>query len=911
MRILNCIKKILHSNNATKLLTQELELYKTLVGSTHHSMLILDKNRYITRILNTKDDKQFAQLVNAAIGKPLSYFVNDSTSPFNQACTMFNKVFDKVLSTGKTEELSYIVGDSYLKAEISKINNEQLLVQIHDITAIVKETKELEQKNYKELSMALTAGGITSWSYDVNTRIISSSHKNNIIGDSVHIDDVISRALPKYKEEITTMFNDIANNKTQHCNIIIKIKNLNGDVQLTDIHAIPYSFTPDGRVSVIMGSQKDITAEYENKQKLDNLNKQNELILNNIKSGLVYIAPNYKVIWENVTKVFHHPSQANYYRQGTYCYEAFSRSTPCEKCVMKEAMLTHKPASNEFTNEAGISVEALANPLLGENDDVEGVIIRLDDITQKKKTSKQLKETQQKVSAVNQLLSIIVENLPSSFFVKDANSGYKYIMANKKYCHNLGLAEKDIIGKTDYDLFPKEEADKYRSNDINTLELNQTKVFDGEYVTVKNGIAIWYTIKTPLININDNNKKLVIGIGVDITESHKAYEELAIAKKKAEESDKLKSSFLANMSHEIRTPLNAIVGFSELMQSCTNEEEKEEYMQIISTNSELLLRLINDILDLSKLESGIVQLNYVRFNLVNYFYELSATMKRLITNPSIKFIAINPYESCIIEADKIRMTQVWQNFMTNAIKYTVSGYIKMGYEYVNNGIKIYVEDTGIGIADEKKSKLFSRFEKLDSFAQGTGLGLSICKAITELAGGHVGFESTKNKGSLFWSWIPLDAEITLKTNDENISFSTEQKIDTIIDREKYLKKHRCKILIAEDNDSNYQLLNHMLKNDFQLFRTTNGVETVDFVKNDIVDLILMDIRMPIMDGLEATLEIRKFNKDVQIIAVTANAFESDHDAALECGCNDFISKPVSKADLINAMFKMCKRKMER
>ncbi|MEF9931372.1 MAG: hypothetical protein RR770_03605, partial [Bacteroidales bacterium] len=126
MRILNCIKKILHSNNATKLLTQELELYKILVKSTHHSMLILDKNRYITRILNTKDDKQFAQLVNAAIGKPLSYFVNDSTSPFNQACTMFNKVFDKVLSTGKTEELSYTVGDSYLKAEISRINNEQL-----------------------------------------------------------------------------------------------------------------------------------------------------------------------------------------------------------------------------------------------------------------------------------------------------------------------------------------------------------------------------------------------------------------------------------------------------------------------------------------------------------------------------------------------------------------------------------------------------------------------------------------------------------------------------------------------------------------------------------------------------------------------------------------------------------------
>lgn len=245
------------------------------------------------------------------------------------------------------------------------------------------------------------------------------------------------------------------------------------------------------------------------------------------------------------------------------------------------------------------------------------------------------------------------------------------------------------------------------------------------------------------------------------------------------------------------------------------------------------------------------------------------------------------------------MVQVWTNFMTNAIKYTVSGHIKMGYEYVNEGIKLYVEDTGIGISDDKKVKLFQRFEKLDTFAQGTGLGLSICKAISELGGGEIGFESEEGKGSLFWSWKPLKATIIHKTScNESIFAEAGSKLD-ITDVEKCLKGRNCKILVAEDIDNNYLLVKSILK-EFDVSRAINGAEAVEKVKQEHYDIVLMDMKMPVMDGIQATREIRKFNNQITIIALTAHTSGSDKQEALNAGCNHFLTKPTSKTKLFQA-----------
>ena len=268
----------------------------------------------------------------------------------------------------------------------------------------------------------------------------------------------------------------------------------------------------------------------------------------------------------------------------------------------------------------------------------------------------------------------------------------------------------------------------------------------------------WQTLLVTGIQVERDKEGHVTrytGITINNTKWEKMIQQLKELKEKAELSDRLKSAFLANMSHEIRTPLNAIVGFSELMVTCDVPEEKKEYINIIQSNNELLLRLINDILDLSKIESGIIERRKENFNLAKVCNELFVTIQAKMTNPNVELRLDGPNSECWVLLDRNRLKQVWMNFLTNAVKCTKSGYIKMGYGIEREGLRIYVEDTGIGIPDDLHDKVFTRFEKLNEFSQGTGLGLTISRAIVEAAGGEVGFTSKLGVGSTFWAWLPL------------------------------------------------------------------------------------------------------------------------------------------------------------
>ena len=268
----------------------------------------------------------------------------------------------------------------------------------------------------------------------------------------------------------------------------------------------------------------------------------------------------------------------------------------------------------------------------------------------------------------------------------------------------------------------------------------------------------WQTLLVTGIQVERDKEGHVTrytGITINNTKWEKMIQQLKELKEKAELSDRLKSAFLANMSHEIRTPLNAIVGFSELMVTCDDPEEKKEYINIIQSNNELLLRLINDILDLSKIESGIIERRKENFNLAKVCNELFVTIQAKMTNPNVELRLDGPNSECWVLLDRNRLKQVWMNFLTNAVKCTKSGYIKMGYGIEREGLRIYVEDTGIGIPDDLHDKVFTRFEKLNEFSLGTGLGLTISRAIVEAAGGEVGFTSKLGVGSTFWAWLPL------------------------------------------------------------------------------------------------------------------------------------------------------------
>jgi signal transduction histidine kinase len=266
----------------------------------------------------------------------------------------------------------------------------------------------------------------------------------------------------------------------------------------------------------------------------------------------------------------------------------------------------------------------------------------------------------------------------------------------------------------------------------------------------------------PLFDEN-NNVISYFGLRRDVTDfiniQHKLKEETS----KAMVADKLKSAFLANMSHEIRTPLNAIVGFSNLLQTTDTEKDKELFVKIINTNNELLLNLIDDVLYLSKIESGIMEIKNIDVDLSQTITTLSHSLSQRCNNPNVELLCDNPYEKCIINSDNNRIAQILTNLTTNAIKNTYSGHVKIGYECDESSVTLYVEDTGIGIPKDKREIIFKRFEKLNDFVQGTGLGLSICKAITDSCGGKIWVESEEDKGSTFYVWIPCKIiDVSLK-----------------------------------------------------------------------------------------------------------------------------------------------------
>lgn len=364
--------------------------------------------------------------------------------------------------------------------------------------------------------------------------------------------------------------------------------------------------------------------------------------------------------------------------------------------------------------------------------------------------------------------------------------------------------------------------------------------------------------------------------------------ELRKAKDKAEESDRLKSAFLANMSHEIRTPLNAIVGFSNLLTMAEDEEERNEYINIISSNNELLLQLINDILDVAKIEAGTLEFidSEIDINALLSDIEQSSRLKAP-EGVQISFVEKMPY--CIIMSDKNRLAQIITNFINNAIKFTKEGSIRFGYRHKDDKLLFYVRDTGCGIEPEKKDLVFNRFVKLNSFAQGTGLGLAICQMIVKKMGGEIGVESQLGKGSTFWFTLP---DTVIHRIDVQ-SIKTAVNEDAIIDN---TNPKKATLLIAEDNESNYILIRAVLK-EYDLLHAHDGNEAVRLYREHRPDLILMDLKMPDMDGYEATVEIRKEDSDIPIIAVTAFAFSEDEQRVKQNGFNGYAAKPIKPAEL--------------
>ena len=493
-------------------------------------------------------------------------------------------------------------------------------------------------------------------------------------------------------------------------------------------------------------------------------------------------------------------------------------------------------------------------------------------------------ERETRISRMEERNRKIIQALPEFIFIFDENFFLTDVLMSSDTI--LLHPVEQLRGADGRTIYSPEVSDLFLRNIRQCLE-------DGELKEIEYPLDVddceRHYFQARIAPFEDNK---VMALIHDIGDRVQRSNELIEAKQRAEEADRMKSVFLANMSHEIRTPLNAIVGFSEIIALTEDEVEKAEYLNIIQKNSNLLLQLINDILDLSRIESGKSEMNFQLVEMTGLIDEVKK-VHRLKMKTGIRLNVICPDEEIWIMVDRNRITQVLFNFLSNAIKNTHEGTITLGLEVCGEWLKVYVTDTGCGIAKEKLPLIFNRFEKLNDFVQGTGLGLPICQSIVERLGGKISVESEVGVGSTFVMTLPY-RQFVLGADGEPV------EINAHVERR---SDGRKKILIAEDTESNFMQINILLKKDYTISWVTNGEEAVNSFLRERPDLILMDIRMPVMNGIQATEKIRTIDIDLPIVAVTANAFLIEQQQALAAGCNDIIAKPYTYERLKETIIK--------
>ena len=488
---------------------------------------------------------------------------------------------------------------------------------------------------------------------------------------------------------------------------------------------------------------------------------------------------------------------------------------------------------------------------------------------------------QRKINFLNILMNTILSNIFVVIAVKDVFDSFKYIYFNQAAEDFMGAKSSEVLGKTDFDLFSDpRRAHEIRTEDYSTINHGRIHKSVVEYEKPNGEIRIVNIIRLLITNPDPGASPLLLAMLWDITEQRQNELDLI----KAQEADKMKNAFIANMSHEIRTPLNAIVGFSRLITETDNASEQQEYLTIINNNSDLLLQLINDILDFAKIESGTLNYNLSWVDLKDVCQEVYISQSLKMTSDVALLYNGDMLPSVRLRTDTQRIEQVLLNLLSNAIKCTNQGFVSLSYEVEGDFVRVSVTDTGIGIDKEKQASVFEWFVKLDDFRQGTGLGLSICKMIIEKLGGEIGLRSELGKGSTFWFTLPL----AVPEESEKKEAGNEIPMEIIPDA----LPGQYTILIAEDVLENYLLLQAVLKQHYRLIYAENGQIAVQQFKDYKPDIVLMDIKMPVMDGYAATCKIRELSSDVPILALSAFAFDEEKEKAKCCRFNEYLVKPV-------------------
>ena len=620
--------------------------------------------------------------------------------------------------------------------------------------------------------MALDISGNHVMCHDIRENRVYDLHGKAMFGNNVGIEVCYNYIHPADSEKFRTFIERLSNGTDMEAECRYRW-NYNytgtGAPDWHDMHAVAIAEYEDGAPVNILATITDETESIQKEREVEQLSERYRSIFENSIIGMSFYTPDGWLVDANriMRQICNFDSDSG---DDFFSKVNLFDMTPFNEVLDREHPEDYWACSLSIIPERNMHVylEISIHPIYDENDQLMYIAVTANDVTEERNMYLTVMENDARMQKMNKA-------------IKNYEAELRYMLeASKMQTWRISL-ERDTL-----------EFFSGLNTVIRSFSLSQMrKIFvDQDHEFVKALSNLEETLKKPLVYVGqmypmvtqsttelqwvqincipeyDKDGKLLGAFGVwrNINDLMRKQDQLRQESQRARESGEMKSLFLANMTHEIRTPINAIVGFSEVLSSLTSSEEKKEVIQIIKNNCDMLLRLINDILTASSLASGHMDIKPFKVDFAKTFNELFETLRPRVQDPAVEFLKDNPYDTLPIEVDAERLSQVITNFVTNAVKYTHQGHIKIGYRQEaravegkqREGLYIYCEDTGEGISEEAQPKIFERFYKVDDFVQGTGLGLSICKAFSDACHGDIGVISAgKGQGSVFWMWIPL------------------------------------------------------------------------------------------------------------------------------------------------------------
>lgn len=880
--------------------------------------------------------KKRSQLINSCFG----FFVSDDTKPG------FNSFLDKVFTNNVIESCEVTLQTdcnlpifAALNGVVSE-NGLHCLVTVNDVTAI-RQSEDTLNKNKSRLEFAMQAANMAWWEMDIATgNVTFGNRKAEMLGyppeKFKHYTDFTSLLHPEDLEKAMDAMRNHLNGLSDKYEVEYRILTKSGEykwffdigsVVNRDLNGKPLNFTglvidiTDRKYSEEQTLKLHAETVDSRRQLLSVIEDQNqsEMALRNSETRLrtlVQTIPD--LIWlkdpegvylscNTMFGRFFGASEADIVGKTDYDFvdkelADFSREHD------RKAMSAEKPMINEewitFADDGHRAfLETIKTPMYDSAGTLTGVLGIGRDITDRKLSEEELARQKYFFEQIFMQSSVSTQILDREGWCE---------RINPKLTEIFGVQPQDLEGNV-YNIFRDKSLQKNGIIPILKSVFYEGKqatweVFfdigvsaDSQDIKVKEKKKEWFRHWAyPIFGRNGEISNVIIQHN-NITESKNAEKEMLIAKEHAEESDRLKSAFLANMSHEIRTPMNGILGFAELLKdSDLTGEEKDEYIEVIEKSGVRMLNIINDIVCISKVEAGLMEISISKTDINEQIEYVYTFFKPVTIQKGIQLHYKNalPADKAIISTDREKIYTILTNLVNNAIKFTISGDIEFGYEKKGDYLEFYVKDSGLGILQGQKEFIFEMFrqgsESLNRSYEGAGLGLSISKAFVKMLGGEIWVESDFGIGSTFYFTIPCQPE-----QEEKIGSLSFDAIENAVSQD-YVKPLEFKILVGDDDETSVKLIKMILgKLSDKIISVKNGLEVVDtFRYNPDIDLILMDIKMPVMDGYEATREIRKFNKDVVIIAQSAYALAGDREKAIDAGCNDYIAKPFGKESLL-------------